>query len=148
MSAVLATPLPFRPPAPPQPEGPINPLRLLHGLWTNPIATWTRQNFDLPIVESNGVLGRLIVVNDPPAIKRILVDNVEIPNINAFANFASAGGTVSLLDAELLQDVTFLTGGYPAPYVNRTSSVMQVALQGDEGGVKAAVNGAVNEVQS
>jgi hypothetical protein len=33
---------------------------------------------------------------------------------------------VSLLDAELLQDVTFLTGGYPAPYVNRTSSVLQV----------------------
>ena len=55
-----------------------------------------------------------------------MVDNVEIPNINAFANFASAGGTVSLLDAELLQDVTFLTGGYPAPYINRTSSVLQV----------------------
>ena len=54
------------------------------------------------------------------------MDNVEIPNINAFANFASAGGTVSLLDAELLQDVTFLTGGYPAPYINRTSSVLQV----------------------
>ena len=33
---------------------------------------------------------------------------------------------VSLLDAELLQDVTFLTGGYPAPYINRTSSVLQV----------------------
>ena len=55
-----------------------------------------------------------------------MVDNVEIPNINAFANFASAGGTVSLLDAELLQDVTFLTGGYPAPFINRTSSVLQV----------------------
>ena len=33
---------------------------------------------------------------------------------------------MSLLDAELLQDVTFLTGGYPAPYINRTSSVLQV----------------------
>jgi hypothetical protein len=33
---------------------------------------------------------------------------------------------VSLLDAELLQDVTFLTGGYPAPFINRTSSVLQV----------------------
>ena len=33
---------------------------------------------------------------------------------------------MSLLDAQLLQDVTFLTGGYPAPYINRTSSVLQV----------------------
>ena len=55
-----------------------------------------------------------------------LVDNVEIPNINAFANFASAGGTVSLLDAQFLQDVTFLTGACPAPSINRTSSVLQV----------------------
>jgi hypothetical protein len=41
-------------------------------------------------------------------------DNVEIPNINSFANFASAGGTTSILDADLIRDVTFLTGGYPA----------------------------------
>ncbi len=61
-----------------------------------------------------------------PLENLFVVDNVEIPNINAFANFASAGGTVSLLDAELLQDVTFLTGGYPAPFINRTSSVLQV----------------------
>jgi hypothetical protein len=56
-----------------------------------------------------------------------VVDNVEIPNINAFANFASAGGTVSLLDAELIQDVTFLTGGY-AP---RPTSTARRACAGD-----------------
>ena len=33
-------------------------------------------------------------------------------------------------------------------YQHIVQAVMQVALQGDEGGVKAAVNGAVNEVQS
>ena len=58
-----------------------------------------------------------------------IVDNVEIPNINTFANFSSAGGTVSTIDSELLRDVTFLTGGYPAPYGNRTSSVLQMALR-------------------
>ncbi len=68
----------------------------------------------------------IIVRGGSPLENLFVVDNVEIPNINAFANFASAGGTVSLLDAELLQDVTFLTGGYPAPYINRTSSVLQV----------------------
>jgi hypothetical protein len=71
----------------------------------------------------------LIVRGGSPLENLYIVDNVEIPNINTFANFASAGGTVSMLDAQLLQDVTFLTGGYPAAYGNRTSSVLQLALR-------------------
>lgn len=71
----------------------------------------------------------LIVRGGSPLENLYIVDNVEIPNINTFANFASAGGTVSMLDAALLQDVTFLTGGFPAAYGNRTSSVLQIALR-------------------
>ena len=78
------------------------------------------------VIGTNDFRNDIIVRGGSPLENLFLVDNVEIPNINAFANFASAGGTVSLLDAQLLQDVTFLTGGYPAPYVNRTSSVLQV----------------------
>ncbi len=69
----------------------------------------------------------LIVRGGSPLENLFVVDNIEIPNINSFANLASAGGTVSLLDVQLIEDVTFLTGGYPAPYTNRLSSVMQVA---------------------
>jgi hypothetical protein len=69
----------------------------------------------------------IIVRGGSPLENLFIVDNIEIPNINAFANFASAGGTVSLLDAALIQDVTFLTGGYPAPFINRTSGVLQIA---------------------
>jgi hypothetical protein len=68
----------------------------------------------------------LIVRGGSPLENLYIVDNVEIPNLNAFATFASAGGTVSMLDAALVQNVTFLTGGYPAAYGNRTSSVMQI----------------------
>jgi hypothetical protein len=78
------------------------------------------------VIGTNDFRNDIIVRGGSPLENLFIVDNVEIPNINAFANFASAGGTVSLLDAELLQDVTFLTGGYPAPYINRTSSVLQV----------------------
>ena len=78
------------------------------------------------VIGTNDFRNDIIVRGGSPLENLFVVDNVEIPNINAFANFASAGGTVSLLDAELLQDVTFLTGGYPAPYINRTSSVLQV----------------------
>ena len=68
----------------------------------------------------------IIVRGGSPLENLFIVDNIEIPNINSFATFASAGGTVGILDAALIQDVTFLTGGYPAPFGNRTSSVLQV----------------------
>lgn len=78
------------------------------------------------VIGSNDFRNDIIVRGGSPLENLFVVDNVEIPNINTFANFGSAGGTVSILDAQLLQDVTFLTGGYPAPYGNRTSSVLQV----------------------
>ena len=68
----------------------------------------------------------LIVRGGSPLENLYIVDNVEIPNINSFATFASAGGTVGMLDVQLIDNVTFLTGGYPAPFGNRTSSVLQV----------------------
>lgn len=79
------------------------------------------------VIGSNDFRNDIIVRGGSPLENLFIVDNVEVPNINSFANFASAGGTVSLLDAGVLRDVTFLTGGYPASYVNRTSSVLQIA---------------------
>jgi hypothetical protein len=81
------------------------------------------------VLGSNDFRNDLIVRGGSPLENLYIVDNVEIPNINTFANFASAGGTVSILDAQLIQDVTFLTGGFPASYGNRTSSVLQTTLR-------------------
>jgi hypothetical protein len=53
----------------------------------------------------------LIVRGGSPLENLYIVDNVEIPNINSFATLASAGGTVSMLDVQLIDNVTFLTGG-------------------------------------
>jgi cytochrome P450 len=44
--------------------------------WRNPLTTWTRQNFELPIIQADGVLGRVAVVCEPAAIRRIFIDNV------------------------------------------------------------------------
>ena len=77
-------------------------------------------------IGSNDFRNDIIVRGGSPLENLFVVDNIEIPNINNFANFASAGGTISILDAELIQDVNFLTGGYPAPYINRLSSVLQI----------------------
>lgn len=71
----------------------------------------------------------LIVRGGSPLENLFIIDNIEVPNINSFANFASGGGLVGVLDPTLLRDVTFLTGGYPASYSNRLSSVLQIGLR-------------------
>lgn len=81
------------------------------------------------VIGSNDFRNDLIVRGGSPLENLFVVDNIEIPNINAFATSASAGGSVGLLDSELLRDVSFLTGGYPAPFGNRVSSVLQVTLR-------------------
>src|SRR5215510_7259292 len=85
----------------------------------------------LPGVVAGGEEERndLIVRGGSPLENLFIVDNIEVPNINSFANFASGGGLVGILDPALLRDVTFLTGGYPASYNNRLSSVLQIDLR-------------------
>jgi hypothetical protein len=68
----------------------------------------------------------LVVRGGNPLENLYVLDNVEIPNINHFASFSSTGGPVGLINTELLSDITFLSGGYPAPYSNRLSSVVQM----------------------
>jgi hypothetical protein len=81
------------------------------------------------VIGANDFRNDLIVRGGSPLENLYIVDNIEVPNINTFANFASAGGTVSILDAQLIQNVTFLTGAFPASYGNRTSSVLQTSLR-------------------
>ena len=63
------------------------------------------------VIGSSDFRNDIIVRGGSPLENLFIVDNVEIPNINAFANFASAGGTVSILDAELIDDVTSSPAG-------------------------------------
>jgi hypothetical protein len=81
------------------------------------------------VVGSSDFRNDLIVRGGSPLENLFVVDNIEIPNINSFATSASAGGSVGLVDASLIRDVTFLSGGYPAPFGNRVSSVLQIAME-------------------
>jgi cytochrome P450 len=65
----------FRPPAPVPREGPLSPLAMMRVLRKNPIETWTKAHFELPILVGPSILGTIAVVNDPAAIRRILLDN-------------------------------------------------------------------------
>jgi cytochrome P450 len=66
---------PPRPPAPRPRDVPLGPFATMLALRRNPIETWTKAHFELPILVGPTILGTTAVVNDPVAIRRILVDN-------------------------------------------------------------------------
>jgi cytochrome P450 len=65
------------PPAPVPRARALGPISLLRVLAKNPLEAWTSSHFEKPIVISGLSIGRVAVVNDPAAIRRVLFDNCE-----------------------------------------------------------------------
>ncbi|MDB5510023.1 MAG: cytochrome [Hyphomicrobiales bacterium] len=63
------------PPAPTPRERPLGTIGLLWALRTNPLLTWTRAHYREPILSGRSVLGDLVIVSEPSAIRHVLVDN-------------------------------------------------------------------------
>jgi len=64
-----------RPPAPTPRPRPLGVVSLLKVLATNPLEAWTEAHFEEPIVAGGLPFGRAIVVSDPAAVRRVLLDN-------------------------------------------------------------------------
>jgi cytochrome P450 len=66
---------PYRPPAPAPLPKPLGILRLLAALKRNPLECWTKDHFEKPIVFGGLPFVRAVLVNDPRAIERVLLEN-------------------------------------------------------------------------
>jgi cytochrome P450 len=65
----------FRPPAPPPLRRSLDLFEFLRAIRANPLTTWGEEHFENAIVAGDGALGRITVLNDPAAIRHVLVDN-------------------------------------------------------------------------
>lgn len=65
----------YRPPAPAPQGKTLHPLRLISVLKRNPLECWAREHFERLIVTAALPIGRVAVINDPTAIRRVLLDN-------------------------------------------------------------------------
>jgi cytochrome P450 len=65
----------LRPPAPSPHEAPLHLIALLKALWRNPLEAWARPHFEEPIVTSKLGTRQVALVNEPQAVRRILLDN-------------------------------------------------------------------------
>lgn len=63
------------PPAPLPRAKPLGPMGLLRVLARNPLEAWTQAHFEKPVVMGGLSIGRVALVNDPPAIRRVLMEN-------------------------------------------------------------------------
>ena len=48
-----------------------------------------------------------------PAENKFYMDGIEIPNINHFATQGATGGPVSIVSADLVREIVFITGPFP-----------------------------------
>src|SRR5262249_31678158 len=66
-----------RPPAPQPPRGKPGWLALYRGLRNNPITTWDERVYQEPIIAERGLLGAVVIVNRPDAIRHVFLDNAQ-----------------------------------------------------------------------
>ncbi len=102
----------------------------------------------LPGVAINSAGGRndLLVRGGGPSENLYLVNNIEIPNINHFGTQGSGSGSLSFINLDLVDDVTFSTGGFGAQFGDKMSSVLALKmLESESKGIETKVTVAATQ---
>lgn len=76
-----------------------------------------------------GYRNDLIVRGGGPSENAFFIDGIEIPNINHFATQGASGGPVSILNSDLIREISFYTGAFPSNRGGALSSVMDITLK-------------------
>ena len=91
----------IRPPAPEPRPSALGLIGLVRALKKNPIECWANEHFEQPFVTAARALGHVVVINDPDAIRRVLLDNAANYRKDKFQRrVCSAGLADGLLCAE------------------------------------------------
>jgi hypothetical protein len=81
------------------------------------------------LAKVNDQSNSLIVRGGSPMENAFFIDGIEVPNINHFPTQGATGGPIGIIDAGLLDDVSFNAGGFSAAYGDKLSSVMEMRLR-------------------
>lgn len=81
------------------------------------------------VASASGKSAQLIVRGGSPDENLTLLDNIEIYNPIHFARSGASIGVISIINPSLLRQVDFMTGGFPAKYGDKMSSVFEMSLQ-------------------
>jgi len=91
----------FRPPAPVPRKKPLGLISLIRQLAQNPIGCWAEKHFEEPTVTVALPFGHAVLVHEPKAIRRVLLENIiNYPKDSLQRRVLSAGLNDGLLSAE------------------------------------------------
>jgi len=84
----------------------------------------------LPGVSVNTYGGRndILVRGGGPSENLYVVNNIEVPNINHFGTQGNSSGSLSFINLDFVENVTFSTGGFSARYGDKMSSTLFLDL--------------------
>lgn len=69
---------------------------------------------------------------------------MEIPSINHYSNQYNSAGPINMVNADMIRDVQFSAGGFPAQYGDKASSVMNISVREGNRNVGLASNTGFN----
>ncbi len=81
------------------------------------------------VASSTDNINELIVRGGAPFENLTVLDHMEIPSINHYSNDFNSAGPINMINADMVEDVQFSSGGFPAQYGNRSSSVMNLTVR-------------------
>ncbi|MBI3189310.1 MAG: TonB-dependent receptor, partial [Ignavibacteriales bacterium] len=70
-----------------------------------------------------------IVRGGAPYENLTIMDNMEIPSINHYSNQFNSAGPINMVNADMIEDVQFSSGGFSAQYGDKSSSVMSLTVR-------------------
>lgn len=85
---------------------------------------------NLPGVSSgNDQRNDLIVRGGSPSENYTSIDGIEVPNINHYPSQGSSSGPIGMINVKFISDVNFSSGGFPARYGDKLSSVLDIKFR-------------------
>lgn len=94
-------------------------------------------------INSSGGRNDLLVRGGGPSENLYIINNIEIPNINHFGSQGLSSGSLSFVNLDFVENVSFSTGGFGARYGDKMSSVLSLDMdkgRQDKIGAKALIS--------
>ena len=81
------------------------------------------------VASANDQTNEVVVRGGSPRENLTVMDGIEIPNTNHYGDQGSTGGPINMINTEFLSEIDFMTGGFPAKFGDKLSSVLALELR-------------------
>ena len=81
------------------------------------------------VTTSSDMTNNLVVRGGNPSENQIFVDHIEMPNISHLSWQGETGGGIGIVNLDFVRDATFHTGGFPAQFGGKLSSVLDIRFR-------------------